>query len=156
MLIRLRCRYGRPLFPCFLWGDIRVKEWGVSSTGIRINYILMYMPIMIRLRVLWISITICFAPNTMWTSMTLHSQSPESYMDGNSKRHIILWLWNYSRSFININIYFAHVVLVCLCIHRYAGDIYAGGNPWVLLTAALSQLLYRAGRSCKELNVYLN
>jgi len=26
---------------------------------------------------------------------------------------------------------------------RYAGDNYAGGNPWILLTAALAQLLYR-------------
>jgi hypothetical protein len=27
---------------------------------------------------------------------------------------------------------------------RYGGDIYGGGNPWVLTTAALAQLLYRA------------
>ena len=27
---------------------------------------------------------------------------------------------------------------------RYPGDHYAGGNPWVLTTAALAQLLYRA------------
>ena len=29
-------------------------------------------------------------------------------------------------------------------IGRYPGDKYAGGNPWVLTTAALGQLLYRA------------
>ena len=29
-------------------------------------------------------------------------------------------------------------------IGRYPGDTYAGGNPWVLSTAALAQLLYRA------------
>jgi glucoamylase len=28
---------------------------------------------------------------------------------------------------------------------RYPGDTYAGGNPWVLTTAALAQLLFRAG-----------
>ncbi len=27
---------------------------------------------------------------------------------------------------------------------RYAGDTYAGGNPWQLTTAALAQLFYRA------------
>ncbi len=27
---------------------------------------------------------------------------------------------------------------------RYPGDTYAGGNPWVLTTAALAQLFYRA------------
>ncbi len=27
---------------------------------------------------------------------------------------------------------------------RYQGDTYDGGNPWVLLTAGLAQLLYRA------------
>ena len=27
---------------------------------------------------------------------------------------------------------------------RYGGDTYGGGNPWVLTTAALAQLLYRA------------
>jgi glucoamylase len=26
---------------------------------------------------------------------------------------------------------------------RYAGDNYAGGNPWILLTSALAELLYR-------------
>ena len=29
-------------------------------------------------------------------------------------------------------------------IGRYPGDTYAGGNPWVLTTAALAQVLYRA------------
>jgi glucoamylase len=29
---------------------------------------------------------------------------------------------------------------------RYQGDTYAGGNPWVLLTAALGQLLYNAAQ----------
>ena len=31
-----------------------------------------------------------------------------------------------------------------ILIGRYPGDGYAGGNPWVLATAALGQLLYRA------------
>ena len=32
---------------------------------------------------------------------------------------------------------------VCV-LGRYQGDTYAGGNPWVLSTAALGSLLYRA------------
>ncbi len=33
---------------------------------------------------------------------------------------------------------------------RYAADAYGGGNPWVLLTAALANLLYRAARSAAQ------
>jgi glucoamylase len=33
---------------------------------------------------------------------------------------------------------------------RYQGDSYAGGNPWVLLTAALGQLLYRGAHALLE------
>ena len=29
---------------------------------------------------------------------------------------------------------------------RYPGDVYAGGNPWQLLTAALGELFYLAAR----------
>jgi glucoamylase len=32
---------------------------------------------------------------------------------------------------------------------RYKGDIYAGGNPWVLLTASLASILYRGGNYIK-------
>jgi len=32
---------------------------------------------------------------------------------------------------------------------RYPGDHYAGGNPWVLLSAALAQLLYRVAHTAK-------
>lgn len=32
---------------------------------------------------------------------------------------------------------------------RYKGDIYAGGNPWILLTAGLGSVLYRAGLDIK-------
>lgn len=28
-------------------------------------------------------------------------------------------------------------------MRRYPGDIYAGGNPWILTTAALGSLMYR-------------
>ena len=31
---------------------------------------------------------------------------------------------------------------------RYPGDTYDGGNPWLLTTAALAQLLYRVGLAC--------
>lgn len=30
---------------------------------------------------------------------------------------------------------------------RYPGDVYHGGNPWILTTAALAQLLYRVGHA---------
>jgi glucoamylase len=33
---------------------------------------------------------------------------------------------------------------------RYQGDIYAGGNPWVLTTAALGNLFYRGGNYVKK------
>lgn len=33
---------------------------------------------------------------------------------------------------------------------RYPRDTYAGGNPWILTTAALAHLLYRAGAAIKE------
>ncbi|KAK3253051.1 hypothetical protein CYMTET_37680 [Cymbomonas tetramitiformis] len=33
---------------------------------------------------------------------------------------------------------------------RYPGDVYAGGNPWVLTTAALAQLFYRAASFTSE------
>lgn len=33
---------------------------------------------------------------------------------------------------------------------RYLNDTYGGGNPWVLITAALANLLYQAGRSVKN------
>lgn len=33
---------------------------------------------------------------------------------------------------------------------RYAGDTYAGGNPWILTTAALGNLFYRGGNYIKE------
>ena len=33
---------------------------------------------------------------------------------------------------------------------RYPGDTYDGGNPWILTTAALAQLLYRVAASCSE------
>jgi glucoamylase len=33
---------------------------------------------------------------------------------------------------------------------RYAGDHYAGGNPWILLTAALGELLYRGAGEIQE------
>ena len=36
------------------------------------------------------------------------------------------------------------VLHVFVCEGRYQGDTYAGGNPWVLSTAALGSLLYRA------------
>jgi len=33
---------------------------------------------------------------------------------------------------------------------RYPGDIYAGGNPWILTTAALSSLMYRISNKLSE------
>lgn len=33
---------------------------------------------------------------------------------------------------------------------RYSIDTYAGGNPWILTSAALAQLLYRAGTAIRE------
>eukprot|EP00928_Gymnodinium_smaydae_P011922 TRINITY_DN14359_c0_g1_i1.p1 TRINITY_DN14359_c0_g1~~TRINITY_DN14359_c0_g1_i1.p1 ORF type:complete len:578 (-),score=133.74 TRINITY_DN14359_c0_g1_i1:48-1781(-) len=36
---------------------------------------------------------------------------------------------------------------------RYLGDEYAGGNPWVLTTAALARLLYRAGTRVAEVRI---
>lgn len=38
-------------------------------------------------------------------------------------------------------------------IGRYPGDTYAGGNPWVLTTAALAQLFYRAALQTKMLGL---
>ena len=35
-------------------------------------------------------------------------------------------------------------------VGRYPGDIYAGGNPWVLTTAALARLLYRAAAATHD------
>lgn len=35
---------------------------------------------------------------------------------------------------------------------RYEGDNYAGGNPWVLLTSALAQLLYSGAKEIAETN----
>jgi len=39
---------------------------------------------------------------------------------------------------------------------RYAGDTYAGGNPWILLSAALAQLLYRGAAEMVAGNVALD
>ena len=33
---------------------------------------------------------------------------------------------------------------------RYPGDIYAGGNPWILTTAALASIMYRISRELKQ------
>jgi glucoamylase len=35
---------------------------------------------------------------------------------------------------------------------RYGGDVYAGGNPWVLTTAALARLYYRAAKEVVTMN----
>jgi len=35
---------------------------------------------------------------------------------------------------------------------RYKGDGYAGGNPWILLSAALGQLLYRGAAEVRATN----
>ena len=53
----------------------------------------------------------------------------------------ILYILN---MYIGIYDFFAHITYMSLCEGRYQGDTYAGGNPWVLSTAALGSLLYRA------------
>lgn len=41
-------------------------------------------------------------------------------------------------------------------IGRYPGDVYAGGNPWQLLTAVLAELFYKGATSFSAPNLELD
>lgn len=43
-----------------------------------------------------------------------------------------------------------------ILIGRYPGDVYAGGNPWQLLTAVLAELFYRGASSLASGNAVLD